>query len=460
MAHSFFIKSSKKSGRVPAYFMIRLASGKTAKINSGVEAEVSQLMAIKNANGKTLSKDLRAIKERIDKADDIITRCVEEGMTSGKDIGAKVRSIMNADIDKAVTSKSNHVIAYLKGFIKDMQNGLILKNNNSTERISDGSIIVYQQLLKHLETYNGITEETTFNAINSGWIRRFRSHLLSIGLMPFTVKSLFGVFGRMCRYAYSEDSVHDNKALLSGFSVRTPKEDNGEAKTRIALSPAVWESLYKMELAGRYADVRDIVVWGYYSFQRISDYISVNKGMFDFSKKYPVLSLKQQKTGTRVVVPILNKNAREILERRNYEFPQIHRSMVTKYMRHILQRLTDDPDTPQEVKDELNEVHRTILTVREKKAEERGSKQYTHDPEDPKFVLKHTWELVSTHVCRRSAITNARRSRVLTDKQITSMSGHKDLSVFDRYDVRDMEEMANSIVEDMERNTPRLMIAD
>lgn len=476
MAHTFFINSKTKRTDKPvaAYFMVRLPNGKLVKVNSGIKALPADLLTIKaSKSATTLPKELREVKDRIDDASDIIDQCVKAGMTSGAEIGAKIDSIVNADIISKVTSKSNLVLEYLRTFINDAETVGVARDDDENKTLSKSSICVYKELLQQLYDYDGINENTSFDAINKAWTKRFKTWLASEsgkGLMPGTIKSLMGVLGRIWHTA-KEDGVHNMKEGKKQFAVKAPKESDGETKTRIYLHEYTWEALYNMkDLTPFEEQVRDLVVWGYFSFQRFSDYSTVNKNktvkdkdgkdvkMFTFEKGFPLLTLRQRKTGTLVHVPVLNPMAQSILKKYDYHFPAMGRSNVIRTLKVLLHRLADDENTPEEVRNELNKPHRTRLTSREKAAEAKGTKTYVHDDDNPVFVTKKTWELTATHVCRISRITNARKSHLWSDKQIMSVCGHLSLDMFNHYDNEEDSEIVDSIVEDAKRG-PKMGIA-
>ena len=64
-------------------------------------------------------------------------------------------------------------------------------------------------------------------------------------------------------------------------------------------------------------------------------------------------------------------------------------------------------------------------------------------------VLRHKWELVSSHTGRRSGITNLYKTGLLDSREIMSISGHKNEAVYKEYIKISVSEQADRIFEKM-----------
>ena len=62
-------------------------------------------------------------------------------------------------------------------------------------------------------------------------------------------------------------------------------------------------------------------------------------------------------------------------------------------------------------------------------------------------VIKYKWELISTHTCRRSAITQMYDSQLFDVRDMMSISGHTTLQNFEMYIKRGSLEQADRIAE-------------
>lgn len=114
--------------------------------------------------------------------------------------------------------------------------------------------------------------------------------------------------------------------------------------------------------------------------QRVSDLLKLKKSNIAEVDGNKIIVLSQQKTKKQVAIPI-NKEAQYILDLNNGDFPrQISDMKFNKYLKMVCEEA------------QINEVI-------------NGSKV---DPETKRKVVgKYTkWQLVSSHICRRSYATN------------------------------------------------------
>ena len=90
--------------------------------------------------------------------------------------------------------------------------------------------------------------------------------------------------------------------------------------------------------------------------------------------------------------------------------------------------------------DELNEA----LTL----AEEKGVMTFERDSQG--YVVKPRYQLISSHTCRRSCITNMYKSGKYTIPVMMSVSGHRDERTFREYVKLDKDELAEMVVKSSE----------
>ena len=95
---------------------------------------------------------------------------------------------------------------------------------------------------------------------------------------------------------------------------------------------------------------------------------------------------------------------------------------------------------------------RTAITQREQEAERLGRAHFVRDEKG--YVIKHRYEMISTHTARRSCITNLYLSNRFSISQLMSISGHKSERAFNEYICCSSEEMADMIAEIAKKNHP------
>lgn len=157
-------------------------------------------------------------------------------------------------------------------------------------------------------------------------------------------------------------------------------------------------------------NARDWLIISCETAQRISDFLNYNSADIRFEKnksgkKVPLLDLTQKKTKTKLAVP-LSKKVMSILEKRHGQFPG--KISDQKYNQHI-KIIAKNAGLTHEV---------------------YGGKQ---DPKTKRKVFKKypKWELVTSHIGRRSFATNHNGKTPTT--LIMAMTGHKTEKEFLKY---------------------------
>jgi len=132
-------------------------------------------------------------------------------------------------------------------------------------------------------------------------------------------------------------------------------------------------------------NARDWLLISCYTGQRISDFMRFNKEMIRYEQNKPLLEFTQQKTGKIMTIPLSSKVV-TILDKRNGKFP------------HAI--------SDQRYNDYIKEVCR-IAGIDD---EVEGSKKIETKPGSKKYRKETSiypkWELVSSHIGRRSFATN------------------------------------------------------
>jgi len=183
--------------------------------------------------------------------------------------------------------------------------------------------------------------------------------------------------------AAMDDDIHNNLAFKKkAFMVTTELVDT------IYLTDEEITKLYNKELTGPLEKARDLFLVGCFTLQRISDWHKINKDNIKVSPNgTKMVKFKQQKTGTTVSIPLVDPWLVSILEKYNYELPNMPDSKVNKYIKEVCK----------------------IAEIGDNK-----SKQ------------------VSSHTARRSGCTNWYMAG-MSSEQIMKVSGHKTIAEFKKY---------------------------
>lgn len=379
-----------------------------------------------------VSKDSykEACEEARKKIDDVVRRAAyaEEREAALRQAEEEAR----LEAEREAARKAN-VLLYLENHIKGMADG---SKKFKGESYALGTV-------KKWKNFYGILKEFyaeypfTWNEIDKSLGDAFLLFMEKRGYMAMSVNKYVACFRAMINFAMVEQ-YHSNPAIKA-FS---KKKVNAEQKARqIYLNVDELQALYEMELSGLKAQVRDVFLVGCYTCQRFSDYNRLERENFTTTPRgTKVVRLTQKKTHHSIVVPILNDNLLEIVERYGYELPTINEQVFNRYIKDILNDLSETVPT-------LAIKERTLLTDKERRKEERGDVIFERDSKG--YVIKPRYELVSSHTARRSGITNLYLTGLFDDRQMMSISGHKDLSTFSDYIKLSSDEIADAIAERM-----------
>ena len=172
---------------------------------------------------------------------------------------------------------------------------------------------------------------------------------------------------------------------------------------------------------------KDWLVLGCYLGQRASDLLRMTKRMIytktdSEGNSFRFLEIKQQKTGEKVVIP-LHDEVETILNKYNGDFPPTFAnnfdSNAVLFNRHIKKVC------------ELAGIQEMIK-----------GKVYNEDKKKNEIVETEKYNLVSSHVCRRSFATNFYGNKLFTTPQLMAITGHKTENMFLNYIGRTADDWA------------------
>lgn len=355
----------------------------------------------------------------------------------------RLQSLINSDKLDAIkegTKIPKDMLEYLDYVIKGMSDGSV---RNKGDKYNSNTIKAWSSFRKiFAEFYKALSEtekKPTWANLSERTYIEFISYLEDCEYMPSTINKYIITFKALVNMA-AENELHSNLAPLKKFHKIKVKDE--EQAARIYLTDEEIDALYKMQLeeGSLRCYVRDIFLCGAYTGQRISDYNNLTADNFRKSeaKGYDVVSLTQKKTGNKVVVPVLNSNLLNIVEKYKYNLPRVHDVVLNKEIKNILKELSKTVTS-------LTEKIPTMLTIKEKYAEQKGNTTFERDSSGN--VVKARYDLVSSHTARRSCVTNLYLSNKYSVAEIMSISGHKTEKAFREYIRCSADTIAEGIIE-------------
>ena len=468
---TYFIRTSKTAGEAPLYVRAQKRTPKiNMMINTGIIVDIAKwnkafcsIELYARGTGKQIEKLVKMIDTSLD---DAIAKenCTEQDIRDAveaitmKDV-REARALMEEEQRKdaerqeqaeriAKAREDSDVRAYLAHLIRGMKDGSIRvegRGKNKGDRYTPSTVKMWNSLAGIIGRYYEF-EPFTWDSIDKKFAARFRAWMESEGYMPKTTNKYIGQFVALINRSYF-DGKHTNDSAANCFL--KPAIDEAQKAAEIYLTAEELNALYEMPLTGIKELVRDIFIVGCCTCQRVSDYSNLKRENFTTTARgTKVVKLRQTKTKNLVTIPILDGKLTAIMEKYDYNLPQLPKSfdvILNRYIKEICKELAETVPS-------LKEECRTILTMKERAKEaqakqESGAELFKRDKAGR--VVKPRYELVTSHTARRTGITLLYLTGKFDIYQMMHVSGHQEAKTFREYIKLSSDEMAEQIAEKM-----------
>lgn len=257
----------------------------------------------------------------------------------------------------------------------------ILKRRNELGKNNLKTISVTRNKLEKFETSRGV--KLKVSGISEKFKNEFVDFCNEYQYSQNTQQKDLKIVKTVCRYAkYLGLETHtqmDNVKLLK------------EPSTSIYLTTEDLEKIKKLTITKEYLDnARDWLLISCYTGQRVSDFMRFKEEMLREEDGKHLLEFIQVKTKKRMVIPV-SKQVREILKKRKGKFPRA--TSDQKYNEYI------------KLVCELAEIKEIVKGKKRVSIAAKGLKPTKSDYRDVLGKFEK-WELVSSHIGRRSFATN------------------------------------------------------
>jgi integrase len=249
---------------------------------------------------------------------------------------------------------------------------------NELKHASIKKFKVIKQKMKRFETFR---KKPIFIAeINDRFKNEFVSYYKSQGYAQNTMQRELVFIKTFCKHARFLGL--DTHPQLD--SLRLDRETVEKVYLTFKELEAI-ENIEKEKLTESLENAKDWLIISCYTGQRVSDFLRFEKSMIRVENGKSLLEFTQKKTGKIMTIP-LHKKVLEILNKRNGDFPySISDQKYNEYIKSVC---------------ELAKINNLV----------KGSKKVETEPESgiyrKKSGIYKKWELVSSHIGRRSFATN------------------------------------------------------
>ena len=443
----FFIKSKKKKGNCYLFFEINKRKPKfKAQFNTFVTVDIQQWNKaqesadnlkkyMNTAEGAKVIANLQAIenavndlfvsgkihyttienKKIIQDAVDVISFAEERARMAEEQTRKEEKERKEREKE---LNKYKDIITFYTWYIDGIKNGTI-----NGKKIKPNTARSWETFGGHLKNYMKTRKEKTFDEITPIFRDSFAIYLKSLNVMQNTISLYVSKFRALCK-ASAKYGYNNNSVSLFGWENVTVKQT--DKKAEVYMTEEEIEKLYDMRLFGGRALVRDMFVFGVCVAQRFSDFSDISPKMFSKIDNVIFFTFQQKKTGKKMIVPITDRKALNILKKYNYSFPNISDHHFNHTLKNIVKDLAETVPT-------LKEEFETAPTKYDLR------------------TLKPKYELVSSHTARRSAVTNMNKIGILSKREMMALTGHSTEKIFEDYIKTGAVEQAKQIAEKLSK---------
>lgn len=378
MATFKFLLQSKKN---PANIYLRLSLNKATsfKRKTGYHINLND-WSFDTSLPKQNDVDLKNLRADLKKLVVTIEKKLNEANSKGIEIDG---NWLQEQIDLAHNKKKKTDLDRLANYFQYYIDSLPYKVYPKGKRgVSDSTIKKYKSIKNKIEAFEAYKKKIIYiKDVDMIFRNELLDYFINIEKLNSNTAGRYVRFLKTICIDAKENGIETHKQLdkIKGYSEETEFVClSFDELAKIENTPFTREAL---------ENAKDWLLIGCYIGQRVSDLLKLTKENIQEMGGFKMIVLTQQKTGKEVAIPIHDK-IKPILEKRHWNFPS-----------------------------PLSAVHfnlhvKDIAKLAGLKEKVKGSKLVCIDEKsDPKVYRKvfgeyEKWELVSSHICRRSFATN------------------------------------------------------
>lgn len=424
----FFVRSEKKKGN-EVNIWLRLRNGRQTDIQTTTGITIpAEYWHEKKGQPKDLTSEDEELKKRLELIESRLKGIKTSVLTitgmfesiTPELVRSCIKSYLDSQMEK-ISNVPQTMSEYIPHLISKMKDGSLLVKGKSYTKGTINAWNSFNKAWKGFQTEN-LHKTLNFSDITMDVYSDFVKYCDNVPYRESTKCKYITSLKVVLNYALA-DGISTNIAHKSRNFSKQKRETDGK---KPYLNEIELEKLFNLNLESEKPikrKVRDIFLIGCYTGQRVSDYSNIKKTNIDkLSNGKKVFRLKQQKTGSIVVIPFLNNNIETILKRWNYELPKVSEQIINKEIKEICGHA---------------KITNKILI-----------KEIVGGIEKERYAPKN--KLICTHTARRSCITNLYLTGVLDTRELMSISGHKTEKAFNEYLCFTDDEMAAKIARKIE----------
>ena len=391
------------------YVRITIERGNQIKQNTGLKAKLSDWSIKKKYVKSQGSVGRKKLSENLEKFETDLQKEINSAIAKGEKINNSfLKDFINKKTNKFKDTDLN-ILTNLFGYY--------IENN---DRVTKATLTKYNTVKTKIENYEKHAKERVLiKEVKEDFKNSFKKYLVGEEKISIsTVSKYFSTIKTICRYGNQKHDLEIHNSLDS-------LEIKGEETKPIFLSFDEIDKIKDTEMFSEALNnARDWLVLGCYLGQRVSDLLNLTNEKIHLDNGIKILKLTQKKTGSEVEFP-LPVEALSLLEEKG-SFPR--RISDQKFNKHIKQ-VCKIAGITQEIQGSLMQ-----------EAEIQGKKQYRKVK-----GLYPKYELVTSHICRRSFATNY--YSLMPTTLLRRITGHATEEMFLKY-IGETQKKDNELIYD------------
>lgn len=370
----FLLQSHKNPANI--YLRLSVGRGKVLKRKTGFIINPKEWSA-KTSLPKQLA-ELFELTESLKKLELEVKRRFNEAVTNGEEItGDWLQAQIDAKQGVKKQTDGDQLLNYIQAYIDNLP----YKDYGNLKQTAKATVRKYTTIRNKLSAFEDYSKQKYYlKDVNPAFRDELLKYFIEVDKLANNTAGRYIKFLKsICLDAGRKGyDVSPHLSDVKGFTVKASK---------VYLA---FEELEKIESTSlsrtALENAKDWLIIGCYIGQRVSDLLILTKDNISTRGGYEMIELVQKKTGKRVSIPIHEK-VRAILDKRDGEFPS--RISDQKFNLHI----------------------KDICEIAGIKEPTKGAKLVSiGEGENVKWRKEYgifpKYELVSSHVCRRSFATN------------------------------------------------------
>lgn len=402
-----------KTDKANIYLYVSVKRGQVFKKNTGYTINKNDWSKANNRPKQTIA-ELKKLKTSLDILETTIYTNINEAIEKNEIItGDWLQKQINIVQGNYIIEKSNTNLL-LQYIIQYIENAPYHAKKNGEIGLAKNTLKKYFNLKNNIEAYEKHKKTCVriceVNHVFQNDFVKFlekekQYSINNIGTIIKTLKSI-------C-FDAQKKGIETNKQLdlLKGFKKKIDK---------IILTPEEQEQIKNTTFTREALEnAKDWLLIGCYLGQRVSDLLKLTTDNITIVSGSELITLEQQKTRKRVVIPLFPE-VKEILNKRNGEFPYaISDQRFNEYIKDVVK--LSGIDTPT-----------------------KGAKMNPETKRKENGIFPK-WELVTSHICRRSFATNYYGE--IPTPLLMSVTGHSTETQFLEYIGKTSTEQAIQLAE-------------